>query len=89
MFLSSLKIMKKSPITEYSDFLLHSKTRYINSLCMFEAMDVIGGINTKATKIIDEFASMNVVACLLLLNLMSITIMMHVEFQRYQAHCYG
>jgi hypothetical protein len=61
-------------------FCLQLKITYINSLCTFEAMDIIIGTNTRATKIVDKFASLNVVACLLLLNLMSINITMHVEF---------
>lgn len=52
-------------------------------------MDIINGANTRTTKIVDKFASLNVVACLLLLNFMSLKITMHVEFQHYQAHCYG
>ena len=70
-------------------FCLQLKVTYINSLCIFEATDIINGANTRITKIVDKFASLNVVACLLLLNLMSLKNTMHVEFQHSQAHCYG
>lgn len=69
--------------------LLQLKIRYVNSPCIFEAIITIHSINTRATKIIDKFVSIYMVACLLLVKLMSIKVMMQVELQHYQAHCYG